>query len=125
MIPCSLVSLYFAGLGLPLAKQLYVHGYVTVDNKKMSKSLGNSVSPHDIIQKYGADAFRYYFLRHVPSYDDGEFSLEAFEAAYNNELANELATQSSAPLPWYRSTRAAWLVMYQRPGTIWVRTMRR
>jgi methionyl-tRNA synthetase len=78
------------GLGLPLPQELFVHGYVTVDGKKMSKSLGNSVSPYEIINKYGADAFRYYFLRHVPSYDDGDFSWEAFEAAYNNELANEL-----------------------------------
>ncbi len=77
-------------LGLPLAKQLYVHGYVTVEGKKMSKSLGNSVDPNEIINKYGADAFRYYFLRHVPSYDDGDFSWVAFENAYNNELANEL-----------------------------------
>jgi methionyl-tRNA synthetase len=78
------------GLGLPLQKRLYVHGYVTVDGKKMSKSLGNSVSPHEIIAKYGPDAFRYYFLRHVPSYEDGDFSWDAFDAAYNNELANEL-----------------------------------
>lgn len=87
-------------LGLPLPKQLYVHGYVTVDNKKMSKSLGNSVSPYDIINKYGADAFRYYFLRHVPSYEDGDFSWGAFEAAYNNELANELgnAAQRTAAM---------------------------
>ncbi len=87
-------------LGQPLAKQLYVHGYVTVDNKKMSKSLGNSVSPHDIIDRFGADAFRYYFLRHVPSYDDGDFSWEAFETAYNNELANELgnAVQRTAAM---------------------------
>jgi methionyl-tRNA synthetase len=77
-------------LGQPLPKQLYVHGYVTVEGKKMSKSLGNSVSPHDIIAKYGPDAFRYYFLRHVPSYDDGDFSWSSFESAYNNELANEL-----------------------------------
>lgn len=77
-------------LGLPLPKQLYVHGYVTVDNKKMSKSLGNSVSPDAIIEKYGADAFRYYFLRHIPSYNDGDFSWQHFEVAYNNELANEL-----------------------------------
>jgi len=48
------------------------------------------VSPDDIIEKYGADAFRYYFLRHIPSYEDGDFSWAAFEAAYNNELANEL-----------------------------------
>lgn len=77
-------------LGLPLQKQLYVHGYVTVDNKKMSKSLGNSVSPNEIIAKYGPEAFRYYFLRHIPSYGDGDFSWEIFETAYNNELANEL-----------------------------------
>lgn len=78
------------GLGLPLPAKLYVHGYVTVDDKKMSKSLGNSVSPNDIIDKYGADAFRYYFLRHIPSYNDGDFSWKSFEDAYNNELANEL-----------------------------------
>jgi methionyl-tRNA synthetase len=77
-------------LGLPLPKSLFVHGYVTVDDKKMSKSLGNALSPFDVIDKYGTDAFRYYFLRHIPSYDDGDFSWEKFEAAYNNELANEL-----------------------------------
>lgn len=78
------------GLEQPLPKQLYVHGYVTVGTKKMSKSLGNSVSPDEVIDKYGADAFRYFFLRHIPSYGDGDFTWEAFEAAYNNELANEL-----------------------------------
>lgn len=88
------------GLKLPLAKQLYVHGFINVDGKKMSKSLGNYVSPDDIISKYGADAFRYYFLRHVPSYGDGDFSWEVFEAAYNNELANELgnAVQRTAAM---------------------------
>jgi methionyl-tRNA synthetase len=77
-------------LGLPLPKQLYVHGFITVEGKKMSKSLGNVVRPADIVEKYGVDAFRYYFLRHVPSYDDGDFSWQRLEAAYNNELANEL-----------------------------------
>lgn len=77
-------------LGLPLPKTLYVHGYVTVNNQKMSKSLGNSVSPDEVIAKYGADAFRYFFLKHIPSYGDGDFSWQAFDDAYNNELANEL-----------------------------------
>jgi methionyl-tRNA synthetase len=77
-------------LGLPLPKQLYVHGFITVEGKKMSKSLGNVVRPADIVDKYGVDAFRYYFLRHVPSYEDGDFSWQRLEAAYNNELANEL-----------------------------------
>ena len=77
-------------LNLPLPKQLYVHGFITRDGKTMSKSLGNGIAPQEIIAKYGIDAYRYYFLRHIPSYEDGDFSWEAFEAAYNNELANEL-----------------------------------
>jgi methionyl-tRNA synthetase len=78
------------GLGLELPRCLYVHGYVTINDQKMSKSLGNVVSPFEIIEKYGTDAFRYYFLRHIPSYGDGDFSWDMFEAAFNNELANEL-----------------------------------
>ena len=87
-------------LDLPLPEILYVHGYVTVDNKKMSKSLGNSVSPDEVIAKYGADAYRYFFLRHIPSYGDGDFTWETFDAAYNNELANELgnAVQRTAAM---------------------------
>ncbi len=87
-------------LGLPLPKQLYVHGFITLNNKKMSKSVGNVVAPNEIIEKYGVDPFRYYFLRHIPSYNDGDFSWDAFEAAYNNELANELgnAVQRTAAM---------------------------
>lgn len=82
-------------LKLPLPTTLYVHGFITVEDKKMSKSLGNYVSPNDIVDKYGVDAFRYYFLRHIPSYGDGDFSWATFEAAYNNELANELGNAVS------------------------------
>ncbi len=78
------------GLGLPLPKMLYVHGFITMNGEKMSKSIGNVVAPGEILDKYGADAFRYYFLRHIPSYEDGDFSWEKMGAAYNNELANEL-----------------------------------
>jgi methionyl-tRNA synthetase len=78
------------GLGLALPQKLYVHGFINVDGKKMSKSLGNYVAPHEVIDKYGTDAFRYYFLRHIPSYNDGDFSWQHFESAYNNELADEL-----------------------------------
>lgn len=87
-------------LNLPLPEQLYVHGFITMNGEKMSKSIGNVVSPKDIVAKYGADAFRYYFLRHIPSYNDGDFTWEAFEASYNNELANELgnAVQRTAAM---------------------------
>lgn len=82
-------------LGLELPSILYVHGFVNVDGQKMSKSLGNGVEPHEIIDIYGADAFRYYMMRHIPSYNDGDFTWDKFEAAYNNELANELGNAVS------------------------------
>jgi methionyl-tRNA synthetase len=77
-------------LGIDLPEQLYVHGFITSEGQKMSKSLGNVVHPKEIVEKYGTDAMRYYFMRHIPSYDDGDFSWARLEAAYNNELANEL-----------------------------------
>jgi methionyl-tRNA synthetase len=78
------------GLDIPLPKVLLVHGFVLADGQKMSKSIGNVIDPIEIINGYGVDAFRYYFLRHIPTQDDGDFSWKKFETAYNNELANEL-----------------------------------
>lgn len=78
------------GLGLPLPKSLYVHGFVNVSGQKISKSIGNVIHPEEIVKAYGADAFRYFFLRHIPSYSDGDFTWEEFERAYNHELGNEL-----------------------------------
>lgn len=83
------------GLGLELPKVLYVHGYATSEGKKISKTLGNVVDPIEIAQKYGVDAYRYYFLRHIPSYNDGDYSNERFEAVFNGELANELGNAVS------------------------------
>lgn len=75
---------------LPLLKTLFVHGHLTVDGKKMSKTVGNVVATEEIVEKYGADTFRYYFLRHMPSYTDGDFTWERCDAVYHGELANEL-----------------------------------
>lgn len=78
------------GLDLPLPKVLLVHGFVNVGGTKMSKSLGNVIDPVQVIDAYGVDAFRYFFLRHIPTIEDGDFTWEKFETAYNNELGNEL-----------------------------------
>ena len=82
-------------LELPLPKLLYVHGMVESEGQKMSKTIGNVVAPSDVIDKYGVDAYRYFFARHISSYDDGNFSWDMMEAAYNNELANELGNAVS------------------------------
>ncbi|HMQ09174.1 MAG TPA: methionine--tRNA ligase [Candidatus Nanoperiomorbaceae bacterium] len=78
------------GLGLELPSKLMIHGFVNVGGAKMSKSIGNVVSPLEIIDEYGVDAFRYYFARHIPTFEDGDFTWEKFESAYNGELANDL-----------------------------------
>ena len=79
------------GLGLDLPRTLYVHGFILDEQgKKMSKSLGNVITPKEVLAKYSADVFRYYLMRYIPSYDDGNFSFKKMEEVYNNELANEL-----------------------------------
>ncbi len=83
------------GLDLPLPKTLYVHGFIFVEGQKMSKSLGNSIDPVELIANFGPDPLRYYLLRHIPSYSDGDFSLSSLIDSYNNELANELGNAVS------------------------------
>ncbi len=78
------------GLGLPLPQQLFAHSFILMNGQKMSKTIGNVVSPKEIVDIYGVDAFRYYFLRYTPAHDDGDFTWEKFETVYNTELANEL-----------------------------------
>ncbi len=76
--------------GFKLPEQLFVHGYLTVDGQKMSKTLGNVIDPIDMIKKYGIDPLRYYLLREIPSYSDGDFSERRFREIYNADLANGL-----------------------------------
>lgn len=75
---------------LKLPKELFVHGYFTVNGQKMSKTLGNVVDPVEIINKYGADALRYYFLAKFSPFTDGDFSEEKLQDVYNGDLANGL-----------------------------------
>ncbi len=75
---------------LKLPKELFVHGYFTVNGQKMSKTLGNVIDPNELIKKYGADALRYYFLAKFSPFTDGDFSEEKLKDVYNADLANGL-----------------------------------
>src|SRR4030042_4713876 len=79
-----------ASAGLPLPKAEFVHGYITCEGQKISKSLGNVIDPFELSQKYGTDALRYYLLREIPAWGDGDFSINRFKEIYNGELANVL-----------------------------------
>ncbi|HVT01471.1 MAG TPA: methionine--tRNA ligase [Patescibacteria group bacterium] len=81
--PAFLIS---AGLKLP--KSLFVHGYFTVDGQKMSKTIGNVIDPIYLIDKYGVDGIRYYFLNEIPPTSDGDFAENKLKEIYNANLAN-------------------------------------
>jgi len=81
---------FLLSAGVPLPKEIFAHGYLTIDGQKMSKTVGNIIDPLEIINKYGVDALRYYLLREIPSYDDGDFSYKRLNEIYNSDLANEL-----------------------------------
>lgn len=76
--------------GLPLPKKILAHGYLTVDGEKISKSLGNVISPKTAAEKYGIDPVRYFLLREIPTTEDGDFSYKKLEDRYNGDLANNL-----------------------------------
>ncbi len=83
--PAFLLS---ANLALP--KKLFIHEYFTVNGKKMSKTIGNVIDPEILIQKYGTDALRYYFLAKFSPFSDGDFSEEKLQSIYTSDLSNGL-----------------------------------
>ncbi|MFA6963296.1 MAG: methionine--tRNA ligase [Patescibacteria group bacterium] len=76
-------------LDLPLPRKVFAHGFFTVNGQKMSKTIGNVIDPNVIIEKYGADAVRFYLLSAFPFGEDGDVSLEKLALSYN-KLANDI-----------------------------------
>ena len=83
---------------LPLPKQVFAHGFLTVKGEKMSKSLGNVLDPMVLTDHYGVDALRYFFLREVPFGRDGSFSDEAIVNRVNADLANDIGNLAQRSL---------------------------
>ena len=83
--PAMLLS---AGVRLP--DEIFTHGYITIEGAKLSKSLGNSIHPKVLTDEYGIDPLRYYLIREISSFEDGDFSTDKFKNTYNANLANGL-----------------------------------
>jgi len=81
---------FLLSAGLKLPKNIFVHEYITVNGQKMSKTLGNVIDPLELIEKYGAEALRYYLLHNISPFSDGDFSEDKFIQSYNADLANGL-----------------------------------
>lgn len=92
-------AIYWIGMllsaQLPTPKAISVHGYITADGQKMSKSLGNVVEPLALVAQYGIEPVRLYLLKYIPTHGDGDFSDERFKAAYTADLSNGLGNLCS------------------------------
>ena len=76
--------------GYRLPDEIYVHGFINLEGKKISKSLGNVIRPTELVEQYGTDAVRYYLLKNGPITEDADLSLKQLKEIYNGELANGL-----------------------------------
>jgi methionyl-tRNA synthetase len=76
--------------GLPIPKHLLVHGWIKINQQKMSKSFGNVIDPRDLYASYGADPVRYYLMRYMAITQDGEFSIADLEQKIGSDLADAL-----------------------------------
>ena len=89
---------FLMSAGLPLPRQIVVHGFLFNRGEKMSKSVGNVVSPASLVAAYGLDPVRYFFLREVPFGQDGSYSHEAIVARLNADLANDIGNLAQRSL---------------------------
>jgi len=86
---------FLMSAGLPLPTTIYAHGWWLRDERKISKSVGNVVQPDELLERFGADALRYFLLREMVFGQDAQFSDEGFIDRYNSDLANDLGNTTS------------------------------
>ncbi|MGH1403285.1 MAG: methionine--tRNA ligase [Alphaproteobacteria bacterium] len=89
---------FLMAANLPLPKTIFAHGFINVQGQKMSKSIGNVLSPDDLIETYGLDQIRYFLMREVPHGNDGNFSHEQAVQRINADLANGLGNLAQRTL---------------------------
>jgi methionyl-tRNA synthetase len=105
---CVIWPALLLAAGLEVPKQLFVHGYLLMDDRKMSKSLGNVIDPLSLIDVYGVDPVRYYLFRVATFGQDGSISVEGLHERYERELGNDLGnllSRTTAMIARYREGR--------------------
>ena len=108
--------------GIEVPRRVFVHGFLLIDDKKMSKSLGNVIDPFQVIDLYGVDALRYYLVAAVGFGHDGSVSTAEVESRYDAELRNQygnLASRTFGMVTQYRSREVPEAEPTQALGAVW------
>ncbi|HEX7736755.1 MAG TPA: methionine--tRNA ligase [Ktedonobacteraceae bacterium] len=103
---------------LPLPKQIAVHGFTTLEGRKISKSTGNVVSPIELVDEFGVDAVRYYLLRNLAFTSDGDFTRAGLIQRYNDELAKDLGNLLNRVLNMLQRYRQGVIPPEGEPGAL-------
>ncbi|MCL1998114.1 MAG: methionine--tRNA ligase [Turicibacter sp.] len=104
-------------LGEPLPKQVFGHGWLTSEGRKVSKSFGNAIDPHMLVDRYGSDALRYFLMREFTFGNDGDFRNEALLTRINADLANDLGNLLSRTVGMIEKYFGGELVVKDVPDT--------
>jgi methionyl-tRNA synthetase len=107
---CIIWPAMLLSAGVPLPRRVLGHGFVNFEGEKLSKTLGHIVDPLEVADRWGADALRYYLLKEVPLFRDGDFTWELFVQRYNSDLANDwgnLFTRTVSMVHRYREGKLA------------------
>lgn len=94
--------------GLELPRKIFIHGFLTVEGEKISKTRGNVIDPLQIVRIYGVDALRYFLFREIPFGQDGDFSIDRFEKRYQADLANDLGNLVQRVITMAQNYQISW-----------------
>ncbi|MEQ9488425.1 MAG: methionine--tRNA ligase [Alphaproteobacteria bacterium] len=98
---------FLMSAGLPLPRRVFGHGFLNIEGQKMSKSLGNVITPEAMVDEFGLDQVRYFLMREVPFGNDGSFSKESMVHRINSDLANDFGNLSQRVLSMIAKNCAA------------------
>lgn len=105
---CIIWPAMLLAVGLEQPRKIFIHGFLTIDGERISKTKGNIIDPLQIAKIYGVDPLRYFLFREAPFFQDGDFSVDRFERRYKADLANDLGNLVQRVLALANQNKIVW-----------------